>query len=202
MSKSKHIATATLMLAFVFIANVQAQSQPELNGTQSNHPNLKNISNKPKVHHGRRSNKRYANQEVGYLKATGNEVAIESFQNPTANNNRHSRRQARNQDIEVENDETHRTKPRRNNHPLAARTETVDNNETITITQRKAQNSTNPGDTATHERQLPRRTKINNPKAQTNTQNLLPYMEQSNLRRSNATGTGQRRRARINKPSN
>lgn len=101
------------------------------------------------------SHDKYANQEVSY-RQTKNEVSIESLEKakgtkPAASgvvfepnheplwakqNKRRNQAQnrAKNQDIEVENDETHRTIRR------AARTETVDNNESLRTKSRRRKN--------------------------------------------------------------
>lgn len=93
---------------------------------------------------GNKVHDKYANQEVSYRQAK-NEVAIESLEKSkdrktqaavfepnneplwAKQNKRWNqvRNRPKNQDIEVENDETHRTQPR------AAQTETVNNNESL-----------------------------------------------------------------------
>lgn len=162
---------------------------------------------------------KYANQEVSYRQAKSTDVAIESLekskgaqrQAPTAvfepnneplwvnqkNRQKQLRNKAKNQDIEVENDETHRTQPR------ATRTETVDNNETITIHQkphaknqtnrRKAANIKFDGIDGEIKGKQPNAAKYDgidgesndartrNPNQPGKAQNLLPYLEQSNI---------------------
>lgn len=103
------------------------------------------ISNQRRKPSAPKAHDKYANQEVSYRQAKSTDVAMESLekskgtkrQTPTAvfepndeplwakqkNRRKQLRNEAKNQDIEVENDETHRS----------ARTETVNNNETITI---------------------------------------------------------------------
>ena len=140
---------------------------------------------------------KYANQEVGYRQ--------------TNKRRRPAQIRPKNQDIEVENDETHRSQ--------TVRTETVNNNES-----RQSKPVTNLGDTATHEvghkgkRRKPQPTtpsylkiegidgesikgkqpnsakydgidgesndaRTKRPNRRRKTQNLLPYMEQNNLKR-------------------
>ena len=94
---------------------------------------------------------KYANQEVSY-RQTKNEVSIESLEKSKGTKTRavvfepnneplwakqnkrrkQAQKHAKNQDIEVENDETHRTRPR------ATRTETVNHNETHRTKPRRA----------------------------------------------------------------
>lgn len=96
---------------------------------------------------------KYANQEVGY-RQTRNEVSIKTFDKSkdpktrgvvfepnneplwAKQNKRRKQAQnrAKNQDIEVENDETHRTRPR------ATRTESVNNNESLRTKSRRRKN--------------------------------------------------------------
>ena len=76
---------------------------------------------------------KYANQEVSYRQSKGKRAAVfEPNNEPLWAKQRRKQVRAKNQDIEVENDETHRTRSR------ATRTETVNNNETLrTKPQRK-----------------------------------------------------------------
>ncbi|MFN7931446.1 MAG: hypothetical protein U0Y68_26660 [Blastocatellia bacterium] len=90
-------------------------------------PKAKPLKRKPAAP---RAHDKYANQEVSYRQTKGRRAAVFEPNNEPLWAKQRSpgktmRKRTKNQNIEVENDETHRTRPR------AKRTETVNNNEAL-----------------------------------------------------------------------
>lgn len=126
---------------FIFAVAGSVWGQPKPNAAKRKSAPKANIQNfdeadalfgKRKRTAPRKAHDKYANQEVSYRQrqATGQPAAVfepndEPLWAKQTSSRKPMRKRTKNQNIEVENDETHRTRPR------AARTESVNNNETL-----------------------------------------------------------------------
>ncbi|HYE75192.1 MAG TPA: hypothetical protein VEF04_17755 [Blastocatellia bacterium] len=138
------VTVLVLSLTCLLMASIQAQPNRKGPRQRGNRPIVKtNAKPKTQSSNAKTSNNRYANQEVSYLKSNGNEVAMgnpgrsksrkrqqnsvifEPNNEPLwakSKNSNNRRNSARNEDIEVKNDETHRTKPQAVKQPGANQT--------------------------------------------------------------------------------
>ncbi len=70
-----------MSLALIFVGAAQAQWHPDIDKVKNKTPRRTTVAKtKPKNATPRPAHDRYANQEVGYRKSSGNEVAMESLE--------------------------------------------------------------------------------------------------------------------------
>ncbi len=75
------LAITWMWMAFVFVGAAQAQWHPDIDkGKTKTQRRISVAKTKPKTVTPRPAHDRYANQEVGYRKSDGNEVAMESLE--------------------------------------------------------------------------------------------------------------------------
>ena len=123
MPNRNFLSLAALSLALLFVSTAQAQWHPDFDRAKGQTPRIKTVAKtKSKTRNTKQNHDRYANQEVGYRKGKGNEVAVESLEKSKGPKNQvvfepnneplWAKRKAKDQTIALENDEAQRTKPR------------------------------------------------------------------------------------------